>query len=772
MALQGHLESVQEDGLITGWCWDPDDASRSVRLQVFVDNDPVGSMLADTFRADLEAAGIGDGTHAFSFLLPWSAISVKSVSTIRVCDTETGHFLGGAITFRRAALIPVEQRLLELEHGLRLLEARLSDARAHAAREASLTRSMLGAVGAFFTRLAEMPSDVIAARGSGSIGELLASVGARYESLTLAVPKSPALTICVSSDSDLDETVACLRSIHVSGLDTEAEIILLDSGVSAELALISSFVQNLRYWRLAPGTSQAEARNRVAQLGEREVIVFLSPAIRMTIEWFVEVRATFAAQPDCAAIASCVVRTDGTVQASGLLPDRTGRLGDFAYAEQADVPQLDRLMPVAATSEVALAIRGSVFTALKGFDPGYVENTASITDLCLRCWDAGYSILYQPSCRLRWPDDGGLGGFGGAANDPGVATFLADRWERSPRLAWPRAKGRALLLDHAEMAETTDIIAHSDLLQRLGYDVSFGNIAGLGTDPACGALLRAMGVVVLRAPFNPSVAATIRNASPAFAVIELTANAAAVLAPETIRSLSATSHIVLRLDRTVEVRLAADATTSDAARLQTSIQSSDGVITTSASMAKALRKAKGPAVLSLAHMGADTRRGIWLLLDGETEAVVEAEEWLPTLLPMITKALPKTPIHTMTRPGIRFPPGIKQHATAAVPALLGTFRLALAPFKQHNANPDALAACLAAGLPIVVTKAALGDKNELPGTATVAANAQAITRQLRKLDSDDEAWAALAIPLVSAATKETWVTGYRRLLTALSLKSH
>jgi hypothetical protein len=769
MALQGHLETIQEDGLIGGWCWDSDDPALQLRLDVLVDNEPVGHTLANVFRADLEAAGIGDGAHAFAFLLPWSAIASKSVSTIRICDSRTGHTIGGSVTFRRSALLPLEQRLLELEHGMRLLHARLAEANERAAREANLLRGMLGTIGSFFAQLANMPAEAVSIEGAFGIGALVAHARTQHEPFTLALPEVPQLTICISGDGSLAETYGCLLALRQSGIDAETEIVLLDSGVSAELALLPSLVQNLRYWRLAPGESVIAARNRIAALADRDLVLFLSPAIRMTPDWLAAARASFTAQPFCAVLAPRVLRADGTIQSSALLPDRSGRLADFAYAEQAGFPWFDRLTPVAAAAETAVAIRGAVFQALEGFDPGFLEFSASLTDFCLRCWEAGHSVLYQPRCSLGWSASSGLSGFGAAARDPALASLLAARWEQAARPAWPRPLGRALLLDDAATAELATVLDRAETLQRLGYDVIFGDTAGLDHEPAAAEALRAMGVAVLRAPFTPTLLGVVETARPAFVLVELSGSAAATIVPETIRSVSPGTRIVLRLEPAAERQLLAEPA-EPASHLRATVETSDAIVTGNADVAAEFgkRKGRGPAVLSLAPRGAESRRGLWLLLDGEAAAADSAAQWLTTLLPAIVKALPKIQIHAVKNPGAKLPKGVKQHASATVDAaFFANLRIALAPFKKQAADEGAIVACLAAGLPVVATAAAVAEAEAMPGLQTVAATVQAVTRALRLLDSDDAAWADLAAPLQQNLEGDALVAAYRGLLAGL-----
>ncbi len=67
--LRGWVEGVSADAL-WGWAQDSGDPQNPVSLHVLADGCVVGRVLANRFRADLKAAGLGDGRRAFEFHAP------------------------------------------------------------------------------------------------------------------------------------------------------------------------------------------------------------------------------------------------------------------------------------------------------------------------------------------------------------------------------------------------------------------------------------------------------------------------------------------------------------------------------------------------------------------------------------------------------------------------------------------------------------------------------------------------------------------------------
>ncbi len=82
--LRGHVDGW-EGATLRGWAQDPDKPEAPICLEVLVDGVPGPRTLANLFRADLRAAGLGSGCHAFRVELPASAVG-RAVEVSRVLD--------------------------------------------------------------------------------------------------------------------------------------------------------------------------------------------------------------------------------------------------------------------------------------------------------------------------------------------------------------------------------------------------------------------------------------------------------------------------------------------------------------------------------------------------------------------------------------------------------------------------------------------------------------------------------------------------------------
>ena len=94
--LSGNLDAVTRN-VVEGWAYLPSSSGERVSLAIIDNGVTIGRVVADRYRADLEKAGIGDGRHAFSFLVP-SGFSENVRHEIEVRRESDWSLLAGSPT--------------------------------------------------------------------------------------------------------------------------------------------------------------------------------------------------------------------------------------------------------------------------------------------------------------------------------------------------------------------------------------------------------------------------------------------------------------------------------------------------------------------------------------------------------------------------------------------------------------------------------------------------------------------------------------------------
>jgi hypothetical protein len=92
--LTGRIDFVSE-ARCAGWAWLPAEPNRAVGVEFLVNGEKVAEAIADQMRADLAAAGIGDGRHGFD--IDFMGVPQQSANwELRVINAVTGADLVGS----------------------------------------------------------------------------------------------------------------------------------------------------------------------------------------------------------------------------------------------------------------------------------------------------------------------------------------------------------------------------------------------------------------------------------------------------------------------------------------------------------------------------------------------------------------------------------------------------------------------------------------------------------------------------------------------------
>jgi len=95
----GHIDAVDPEGGVRGWCAAEAEPFGPRSVTVLVDGKPaLTGIICDLYRKDLLAAGIGDGHHGFAADLPRASLRAGEQSEISLIDEASGLPVGQVIT--------------------------------------------------------------------------------------------------------------------------------------------------------------------------------------------------------------------------------------------------------------------------------------------------------------------------------------------------------------------------------------------------------------------------------------------------------------------------------------------------------------------------------------------------------------------------------------------------------------------------------------------------------------------------------------------------
>lgn len=580
--MQGHMDGATKDGRVSGWCWYPSHPQEHVRLQVLVDDEVVGVAAAINFRPDLQVAGIGDGTHGFSFALPWSVLSGKGTLTVQVRDELTGITLGSPILLRLGRMAEQEDRVAELERQIRLLRAQVDELTRELDQRADERplSEMFATFGALFTTLASapkgeaMPQMLQSWRQEGSpraeidSGEMLrraiTELRARLTPFDLAIPDRPEATLVIPAQADADTLHRCLLALREAGADRRADIVLLDlaTGGGHAAALMPSLVRNVQLLSPKAGGGLAECLEELARSARGELIGLIDPGVTVAPGWLDEMVATMAREPQAGLVAGKLVGADGLVRHAGLLSGADGLPHIIGLHDDASLPEFGFLREVDGVGALAFVVRRALLgqpdglqpparrpvspSAFSGHDAGCI-----VLDLCLRLRMAGHAVMVQPqalaTCSDQMELSGRIADLTGPADD---AAQLRQIWFETGRAPAPvRFVGHALVIDNDMPRPDRDAgsvaaLEQMQLLRRLGYRVSFAPAAsGRKHDPAADQL-QAQGIELVGTPHFASITDYLASHGRKLSLVQIYRHMNAAMFIDRVREMAPQARLV------------------------------------------------------------------------------------------------------------------------------------------------------------------------------------------------------------------------------------
>ena len=264
----------------------------------------------------------------------------------------------------------------------------------------ALVRGQIDEAQTAFERALELdPEFPEARRGLADVATELGRIDEAADAYAAIAPPAP-VTIVIPVFNRLDLTKQCLEALRRATPSDLYDIVIVDN------ASTDGTTDYLRRERAA-GRLKAvinetnlgfgRACNRAAKLARGQYVLFLNNDTIPLPGWLEPLIET-ASDPTVGAVGSRLFYPNGTLQHAGIALPK-GIPTHIYRAEPGDYPPaLERRDYPAVTGASALFQR-ELLEQLGGFDEIYQMYVEDV-DLCLRVWDAGFRVVYEPASAL------------------------------------------------------------------------------------------------------------------------------------------------------------------------------------------------------------------------------------------------------------------------------------------------------------------------------------------------------------------------------------
>ncbi|MDE2238707.1 MAG: tetratricopeptide repeat protein [Rhodospirillales bacterium] len=123
----GYLDQLSETLEIRGWAWWPEEPARRLEIEIVINGEPVGTIVADGYRRDVEAVGHGDGRYGFAWAVPLDALQPTPEIVISARELGSGAPLVNVLSF---PAVELAERLEVIAAGTDAPEAKRAALRA------------------------------------------------------------------------------------------------------------------------------------------------------------------------------------------------------------------------------------------------------------------------------------------------------------------------------------------------------------------------------------------------------------------------------------------------------------------------------------------------------------------------------------------------------------------------------------------------------------------------------------------------------------------
>jgi O-antigen biosynthesis protein len=207
--------------------------------------------------------------------------------------------------------------------------------------------------------------------------------------------EDPVVSVVIPVFNRADLTLQCLEAL-ASEASVGLEVIVIDNASSDETPALFSAIEGIRYVRNERNLHFLDGSNQGASLARGTFVLFLNSDTALVRGCLAVAVDTARTLPRVGAVGGRLLLPDGTLQEAGSIVWNDGTCLGYGRGDDPARAVYQFRRPVDFCSGAFLLTPRALFEELGGFDvdfrPAYYEEV----DYCLRLWERGYSVIYEP----------------------------------------------------------------------------------------------------------------------------------------------------------------------------------------------------------------------------------------------------------------------------------------------------------------------------------------------------------------------------------------
>ncbi len=628
----------------------------------------------------------------------------------------------------------------------------------------------------------------ITLHGAGATGNTLESFA---RTVSFKTEPAPVISIIVPVYNEIEQTIACLRSIAQQSVSVPYEVIIADDSSPDPDHKYLADIDGARYFRNPENLGFLMNCNTNAAHAKGKYIVFLNNDTLVGAGWLDALYQTYFDHKDVGIVGSKLVFPSGDLQEAGgiIWEDASG--WNWGRGENANHPRYNYVRDVDYVSGASFMIRTDIFKDIGLFYTGLEKAYYEDTDCCFRVREKGFRVMYQPLSSVMHIEglSSGTDVTTGAKKYQAVnQKIFYDNWRhvlqdhlpngQTPEVASDRTvRGHVLYIDSVtpepdKDSGSVDALNAMQIVSNLGYRVHFvpgTNFAHMGAPTKA---LQALGIETIYHPYYANLGQFLKERGDSFDFVILSRAEINDLFLKQVQKACPRAKIIYNtvdlhfLRQMREAELSKNENAKAAAKTMRNkeigfMRRADATIVLSAHERDILSKQKTLAdkIWTIPLIRKETKR---LVSYETTQNIVfiggyghppniDAVDWLMSdIWPGINQALPGVKLLLC---GSHMPERFQNYASDDVvikgyipdlEALLSHTRLTIAPLRYGAGLKGKVASSIGGGVPCVGTSIAfegMAEKN-LDAVRHLAETPEDFAHVVASLYNDESAWTA------------------------------
>lgn len=234
------------------------------------------------------------------------------------------------------------------------------------------------------------------------------------ERLDFSVGSDCRLTILLVLYNQAPLTLLCLQSLLQHG-DVPCHLVLVDNHSTDETEQLLARIDGASVIRNDDNVGFVHAVNQGAKLANCRYLLLLNNDAMIEPGALGQALTTLESDTTIGAVGARITLLDGTLQEAGSIIWNDGACLGYGRGDDPDAPAYRYRRDVDYCSGAFLMFRRAQFMDMGCFDTDYAPAYYEESDFCVRLWESGYRVVYEPRARIIHYEFASADGFKGAS---------------------------------------------------------------------------------------------------------------------------------------------------------------------------------------------------------------------------------------------------------------------------------------------------------------------------------------------------------------------